>query len=73
MTVGRSIVLVIVSVLVLASIGLGKAEYSKKEGKPCTYCHPAGKFKELSEAGKYYQQHRTLEGYQCGQTHQKMS
>lgn len=49
--------------MVAASLGLAKAEYTKKEGKQCNYCHPAGKFKELTEAGKYYGQHKTLEGY----------
>jgi len=41
-----------------------KAEYGKKEGKACTYCHPAGKFKELTDAGKYYKDHNhSMEGY----------
>ena len=41
-----------------------KLEYNKKEGKACTYCHPAGKFKELTDAGKYYKDHNhSLEGY----------
>lgn len=41
-----------------------KQEYAKKEGKTCTFCHPAGKFKELTEAGKYYKEHHnSLEGY----------
>jgi hypothetical protein len=52
--------------LVAVSIGLSKQEYSKKEGKPCTFCHPAGKFKELTEAGKYYKEHsNSLEGYKA--------
>jgi hypothetical protein len=41
-----------------------KPEYGKKEGKACTYCHPAGKFKEFTDAGKYYKEHNhSLEGY----------
>jgi hypothetical protein len=55
--------LLVVSLMVAASLGLSKAEYTKKEGKQCTYCHPAGKFKELTESGKYYAQYKTLEGY----------
>ena len=52
--------------LVVVSFGLSKQEYSKKEGKTCTFCHPAGKFKELTEAGKYYKEHNSsLEGYKA--------
>ncbi len=41
-----------------------KPEYSKKEKKACTFCHPAGKMKELTDAGKYYKEHNhSLEGY----------
>jgi hypothetical protein len=48
------------------SIGMSKPEYSKKEGKSCTFCHPAGKFKELTDAGKYYKEHdHSLEGYKA--------
>jgi hypothetical protein len=44
--------------------GMGKAEYAKKEGKACTFCHPPGKFKELTTAGQYYKDHNhSLEGY----------
>jgi len=43
-----------------------KPEYSKKEGKACTFCHAAGKFKELTDAGKYYMNHtHSLEGYKA--------
>lgn len=45
-----------------------KQEYAKKEGKTCTFCHPAGKFKELTEAGKYYKEHHnSLEGYKASE------
>jgi hypothetical protein len=54
--------------LVLASTALTKSEFTKKEGKPCTFCHPAGKFKELTEAGKYYKEHNhSLEGYKASE------
>jgi hypothetical protein len=47
-------------------MGMSKPEYSKKEGKPCTFCHPPGKFKELTDAGKYYKDHdHSLEGYKA--------
>ncbi len=55
--------LVVVGGFALA-LGNAKPEYAKKEGKACTYCHPAGKFKELTAAGKYYKEHNnSLEGY----------
>ena len=58
--------LLILAALMAASMGMSKAEYSKKEGKPCTFCHPAGKFKELTDAGKYYKEHNhSLEGYKA--------
>ena len=45
---------------------MSKVEYGKKEGKPCTFCHPFGKFKELTDAGKYYKEHNhSLEGYKA--------
>jgi hypothetical protein len=54
----------IVAAFIAASMGMSKAEYAKKEGKPCTFCHPPGKFKELTDAGKYYKEHdHSLEGY----------
>jgi hypothetical protein len=60
----RLILLIILALFVGVSMGPGKAEYGKKEGKACTFCHPPGKFKELSEAGKYYKEHNhSLEGY----------
>jgi hypothetical protein len=47
-------------------MGMSKAEYAKKEGKPCTFCHSPGKFKELTDAGKYYKEHNhALEGYKA--------
>jgi hypothetical protein len=60
----RSFLLIAIALFVVASFSLGKQEYAKKEGKACTYCHPPGKFKELTDAGKYYKDHNhSLEGY----------
>ena len=60
----RTALLLVFGLLVMASLALTKPEFTKKEGKPCTFCHPAGKFKELTEAGKYYKEHNySLEGY----------
>jgi hypothetical protein len=43
----------------------GKPEYTKSTKKPCTFCHVdfKAKPKELTEAGKYYKEHHSLEGY----------
>lgn len=62
----RALVLVTLALFVAVSLGLSTAQYSKKEGKGCTFCHPPGKFKELTEVGKYYKEHKhSLEGYQA--------
>jgi hypothetical protein len=62
----RLLALVMLAGFIAVSIGMGKAEYSKKEGKACTFCHPSGKFKELTDAGKYYKEHNhSLEGYKA--------
>jgi len=62
----RLLALVMLAGYIAVSVGMGKAEYSKKEGKACTFCHPAGKFKELTDAGKYYKDHNhSLEGYKA--------
>ncbi len=65
----QAIFLICVVVLLAATLSIGKAEYSKKEGKACTFCHPAGKFKELTDAGKYYKDHdHSLDGYKAPDT-----
>jgi hypothetical protein len=58
-------------VLLLGGLGsgsIGKQEYTKKEKKPCTYCHSSKNpkdysDKDLTDAGKYYKEKKTLEGY----------
>jgi cytochrome c553 len=40
-----------------------KPEYSKKEKKSCTFCHTAQGKKELNDAGKFYKEKHTLDGY----------
>ena len=66
MKIIRSLFLLTVAAFIAVSMGMSKAEYAKKEGKPCTFCHPPGKFKELTDAGKYYKDHdHSLEGYKA--------
>ena len=72
MNVIRSFLLITLGFFIAVSLGLGKAEYGKKEGKACTFCHPAGKFKELTDAGKFYKDHNhSLEGYKAPDKEEK--
>ncbi len=45
------------------TLSYGKAEYTKKEKKACVFCHVTATSKELNDAGKYYKEKKTLEGY----------
>ncbi|MGA2476162.1 MAG: hypothetical protein ABSF73_06035 [Terriglobia bacterium] len=66
MKIIRPLLLLTLAAFIAVSMGMSKAEYGKKEGKPCTFCHPPGKFKELTDAGKYYKEHdHSLEGYKA--------
>lgn len=47
----------------LSRFAIATPEYAKKEEKQCIYCHTAVGKPDLSEAGKYYREHKTLEGY----------
>jgi hypothetical protein len=50
----------------LLSWANAKPEYTKKEGKACTYCHTKAGSKDLNDAGKYYKEHNhSLEGYKA--------
>jgi len=41
----------------------GKADYTKKEKKPCTYCHVKAGSKDLNDVGKCYAKNKhSLEG-----------
>jgi len=62
----RTVFLVGFAIAVALPFSMGKAEYAKKEGKACAFCHPPGKFKELTDAGQYYKDHNhSLEGYKA--------
>ncbi len=54
--------------LTLLSLSMlyAKPEYTKKEGKACTYCHSKGK--ELNDTGKCYQKQHKLDGCKSTQT-----
>lgn len=54
---------VVLGGLMVTSLSFGKAEYTKKEKKGCTYCHVAQGKKEVNETGKCYAEHNhSLEG-----------
>ena len=66
MKITRSLLLLTIAGIIAISMGISKPEYSKKEGKPCSFCHPPGKFKELTDAGNYYKDHNhSLEGHKA--------
>jgi len=49
--------------LLMTTSSFGKAEYTKKEKKACTYCHTAQGKKDLNDVGKCYAEHNhSLEG-----------
>ena len=55
-------------ILLCVTAAYGTAEFGKKEKKQCTFCHGKMESKEnmkknLNDAGKYYQTHKSLEGY----------
>lgn len=62
-TVGSALILG--GLVLSSSFSFGKTEYTKKEGKGCTYCHTAAGKKDLNDVGKCYAEHNhSLES--CG-------
>ena len=59
----RVLVITAVVALFLVPFSAGTPEYSKKENKQCTYCHTAMGKADLNDAGRYYKDHHTLDGY----------
>jgi hypothetical protein len=62
--------LVLGGFLVCSTASYGKPEYTKATKKACSFCHTTAapkagdpKAKELTGAGKYYQEHKSLDGY----------
>jgi hypothetical protein len=51
--------------MVVTTSSFAKPEYVKTTKKACSYCHVDSKVKpkELTEAGKYYKEHSSLDGY----------
>jgi hypothetical protein len=54
----------VAGVLLSSMVSLAKPEFTKKERKACIHCHQtAAGGKDLNNAGKYYKEHKSLEGY----------
>lgn len=51
-------------VLSFSTPNFSKPTDAKKTGKSCTYCHTKYGSKDLTDAGKYYKEKGTLDGYQ---------
>jgi hypothetical protein len=55
--------------LVCSIATYGKPEYTKETKKACSFCHTvavpkdADSAKSLTDAGKYFQEHKSLDGY----------
>jgi hypothetical protein len=51
--------------LICTTTSYGKPEYMKSTKKACAYCHVDSKAKpkELTDAGKYFAEHKNLDGY----------
>ena len=51
----RTVLLVAFAIVMALPFGMGKPEYAKKEGKACTFCHPAGKIQGTHRRGAILQ------------------
>jgi hypothetical protein len=60
------VVILLGGFLVCSTASFGKPEYTKATKKACAYCHTDAKAspKSLTDAGKYYSEHKNLDGYQ---------
>jgi hypothetical protein len=60
----KSLTVAVLTGLILSGLGatiiFGKAEYTKKEKKPCTTCHVKAGSKELNDVGKCYAKSHSL-------------
>ncbi len=51
------------SAIVFDTSNFSKPADTKKTNKSCVYCHTQSGSKDLTEAGKYYRDKGTLDGY----------
>lgn len=59
----KALVIAGANAMLLLPFAMATPEYTKKENKPCMFCHPSVGKPDLNDAGKYYKDHHTLEGY----------
>ena len=52
-----------VAVVAFVPAGYGTPEIAESEDRSCVVCHTALGRAELNDAGQYFEEHRTLEGY----------
>ena len=53
---------IFVGVLCQARSSVATPEYARRTRKECLYCHPKDSW-ALNDAGKYYRDHKSLEGF----------
>ncbi len=46
--------------LALTTTSHAKPEYTKKENKPCSFCHVKAGSKDLNDNGKYYKENKKV-------------
>ena len=62
----KTVLLLAFAIAMTLPFGMGKPEYAKKEGKACTFCHPAGKNEGTNPCGAVLQGSQPfLEGYKA--------
>jgi hypothetical protein len=55
-----------IGLLINSSMSFAKPEDTKKTKKACSFCHVSAKGgKDLTDAGKYYKDKKSLEGYEA--------
>ncbi|HBY63376.1 MAG TPA: hypothetical protein DEH78_26430 [Solibacterales bacterium] len=60
------LILAVGGLVIFSTPTFGKADYTKKEKKACSFCHTNAKpkdGKDLNDAGKHYEKNKSLEGY----------
>ena len=59
----RALAILGIVALLFMPFAVGTPEMAKKEDRQCIYCHTAIGKPDLNDAGRYYKDHKTLEGY----------
>ncbi|MBI2150490.1 MAG: hypothetical protein HYU27_07780 [Acidobacteria bacterium] len=59
----RVLIVIGAAAVLFGPFAIGTVEFAKKENRQCLYCHTALGKPDLNDAGKYYKEKKTLEGY----------